>query len=82
MLKWAAEHIDSIRLFFLPKYGPDPNPDEYLNNGVESNAVGGRRARNKTGFKANVSAYLRGTQSRPEIVKSFFQERHVEYAAM
>ena len=79
---WLAEQAGQIRLFFLPKYSPDLNPDEYLNNDVKSNAVGRRRASNKEELKANVGAYLRSTQRQPEIVKRFFEERHVKYAAV
>ena len=77
VMRWVKKHSSSIRLFFLPKYSPDLNPDEYLNNDVKSNAVGRRRARDKEDLKANVSAYLRSRQKQPSIVKSFFQEPHV-----
>lgn len=80
--KWVAGRSGRVQLFYLPKYSPDLNPDEYLNNDVKSNAVGRRRAANKTELKANISAYLRSTQKQPDIVKRFFQERHVKYAAM
>ena len=80
--KWLAGRSGQIRLFFLPKYSPDLNPDEYLNNDVKSNAVGRRRASTKSELKANVSTYLRSTQRLPEIVKRFFQEQHVKYAAV
>ena len=33
---WAEEHADTIKLFYLPSYSPELNPDEYLNNGVDS----------------------------------------------
>jgi transposase len=56
VMKRVEKHSSSIRLFFLPKYSPNLNPDEYLNNGVKSNAVGRRRAKDKDGLKANVSA--------------------------
>jgi transposase len=82
VLRWVKQHARGIRLFYLPKYSPDLNPDEYLNNDVKSNAAGRRRARDKSGFKANISAYLRSTQKQPEIVKRLFQERHVRYAAV
>ena len=80
--KWIEKNRTRIRLFFLPKYSPDLNPDEYLNNDVKSNAVGRRRARNRQELKANVSSYLRSTQKKPNLVKRFFQERHVLYAAV
>ncbi len=28
---WADAHVEKIRLFYLPGYSPDLNPDEYLN---------------------------------------------------
>lgn len=82
VMNWVKKHASSIRLFFLPKYSPDLNPDEYLNNDVKSNAVGRRRAKDKDDLKAHVSAYLRSTQKQPDVVKGFFQEPHVKYAAM
>ncbi len=79
--RWLCKQDGKIRLFHLPKYSPDLNPDEYLNNDVKSNAVGRRRAANKEELKANVSAYLRSTQRQPGTVKRFFDEKHVKYAA-
>ncbi len=49
--EWVKTHCTRIRLFFLPKYSPDLNPDEYLNNDVKSNAVGHRRAKSKEEMK-------------------------------
>ena len=39
---WAAEHRDRIELFFLPRYAPERNADEYLNNDMKGsiNATG------------------------------------------
>ena len=34
-VKLAAEHRDRIELFFLPRYAPERNADEYLNNDVK-----------------------------------------------
>jgi hypothetical protein len=30
--QWVAEHQEQIDLFYLPRYSPELNPDEYLNN--------------------------------------------------
>lgn len=43
---WLAENAQRIRLFFLPGYSPELNPDEMLNQDVKSNAVGRKRAAN------------------------------------
>lgn len=79
--RWLSARAEAIRLFFLPAYSPELNPDERLNNDVKSNAVGRRRARCRTELVGNVRAYLRSTQRRPDIVRNYFQEKSVRYAA-
>jgi len=81
VLDWVAAHSEEVALFYLPAYSPQLNPDEVLNQDVKSNAVGRRRAATKTELKANLRAYLRSTQRQPHVVRSFFLEKHVRYAA-
>ena len=80
--KWIDKNIDHIRLFFLPGYSPELNPDEMLNQDVKSNAVGRKRAFNQQELLANTRSYLWSRQRQPHIVKQYFQEKHVRYAAM
>ena len=70
-----------IEMFFMPGYSPELNPDEYLNNDVKANAVGRRRARDRDELVGNVRGYLRSTQKYPTVVVSFFENKHVRYAA-
>ena len=79
--RWVAERPDRLRLFFLPGYSPDLNPDEFLNNDVKSNALGRRRPREATELVTSVRSYLRSTQRQPAIVQSYFQAPSVQYAA-
>lgn len=37
--QWLKKHADRIRMFFLPAYSPELNPDELLNHNVKANAV-------------------------------------------
>ena len=78
--EWLRRHKEEIELFFLPKYSPELNPDEYLNQDVKTNAVGRRRARTKEELMGNVRSYLLSTQRQPEIVKSYFRAPAVRYA--
>ncbi len=79
--QWLEENEEKIRMFYLPPYSPELNPDEYLNNDVKSNAVGRRRPATKDEMKRNISSYLRSTQKQPAIVKSYFRAKPVRYAA-
>jgi len=79
--KWREKHRSEMEIFYLPGYSPELNPDELWNNDLKSNALGNRRPRTKTEMKANIISYARSTQRHPEIVKNYFQEEHVRYAA-
>jgi len=79
---WIDKKVDHIRLFFLPGYSPELNPDEVLNHDVKSNAVGRRRPRDQQELVKNVRSFLRSRQRQPHIVRNYFQEKHVRYAAI
>jgi transposase len=79
--RWLQAHVQQIRMFLLPGYSPELNPDEYLNQDVKTNAVGRERPRDQTEMMGNVRSYLRSTQRRPDVVKRFFEAEDVAYAA-
>lgn len=79
---WVARKPKSMRLFFLPGYSPELNPDEMLNQDVKSNAVGRKRAHDQKELLSNVRSFLWSRQRQPRIVKKYFQEKHVRYAAI
>lgn len=78
---WAAARGARIRLVYLPPYSPELNPVEYLNNDVKGNSQRSGRARDRDQLKAKVGTYLRETQCRKAIVRSYFKAKHVLYAA-
>ena len=78
---WRAKHAEEMEIFCLPGYSPELNPDEMHNNDVKSYALGRRRPRDKHEMIADLRGYLRSTQRRPDIVRNYFNEKHVSYAA-
>ena len=78
---WLDKNTHRIRVFFLPGYSPELNPDELLNQDVKTNAVGRRRPRDQAEMVQSLRGYLRSRQRQPHIVKKYFQEEHVRYAA-
>jgi transposase len=80
--RWLDAHESQLSVFYLPGYSPELNPDECLNQDVKANAVGRRRPHNQVELIGDVRAYLRSTQRRPDVVRNYFQEEHVRYAAM
>jgi transposase len=79
--KWAQKNTHRICLFFLPGYSPELNPDEMLNQDVKTNAVGRRRPSCQPELVRNVRGFLRSRQRQPHIVKRYFLEESVRYAA-
>ena len=70
-----------IRLSFLPGHSPDLNPDDTVNQGVKTNAVGRKRPRSRPQLMRNVRRYLERRRANPHVVKRFFREPPVRYAA-
>ncbi len=81
-IRWFKAHRKQLRVYFLPGYSPELNPDEYLNQDVKTNAVGRTRPLDRNEMVGNVRAYLRSTQTRPSLVKRYFHAEHVRYAAL
>jgi transposase len=79
--RWLQTHKKNIRMFYLPGYSPQLNPDECLNQDVKTNAVGRQRPKDRSEMMQQVRAYLRSAQRRPHLVKNYFQQKDVRYAA-
>lgn len=79
--RWVTKKAQHMQLFFLPGYSPELNPDELLNQDVKTNAVGKKRAQHQEELTTNVRSYLRKRQRQPQVVRKYFLEKHVRYAA-
>lgn len=71
----------ALRLFYLPPYAPDLNPDELVWNHVKSNSVGRSATVDRQSFKRTVVLALRSLQRTPKQVQSFFHKPSLRYAA-
>lgn len=79
--EFVASLGDRLRLFFLPSYSPELNPDELVWNDVKTHGVGRMAILDATQLKAAVLAHLRSLQRLPDKIRSFFREPHTRYAA-
>ncbi len=78
---FVAAHADDLRLIQLPRYCPELNPDELLNQDVKTNAVGKSHPRSRADMMTAVRRHLHRRQKQPHIIRHPFQERHVRYVA-
>lgn len=84
--KMVAKFVESLdgrlRLFFLPPYSPELNPDEYVWNDLKNNTVGRQFVSGPDALKRAVTGFLRFLQRTPERVRAYFQNFNVKYAAV
>src|ERR1035437_5219023 len=71
----------SLRLFYLPPYSPDRNPDELVWKHLKADTVGRMAITSKDDFKATVRSSMRQLQNNPEKISSFYQKPSLRYAA-
>ena len=83
--KKVKEYVEQLqgklRLFFLPSYSPELNPDELVWNDVKNNGVGRSLVYGPADLMRVVLGHLRHLQKCPEIIRSFFQHPNTRYAA-
>ena len=70
-----------LRLFFLPPYSPDRNPDELVWKHLKADTIGRMAVTGKTDFKRKVRSSTRRLQSDPGKIRSFYQKQSLKYAA-
>ncbi len=68
-----------LRLFYLPPYAPELNPDELVWNHLKNHRIGRTRVMGPDDLKEKVIACLRSLQRMPDTVRAFFHESNVRY---
>lgn len=78
---WLAEHADAIKVFYLPSYSPELNPDEMANADIKQAVTKQAPARTKLQLVKATARHLRSVQRQPERIRSYFGHDPVRYAA-
>lgn len=77
--RWVAARAGQIKLIFLPKYAPEINPVELLNNDMKTNTIRTLCPATNDEMHAMAHGFLRGAQRRPRQIQSYFRGEHVRY---
>jgi len=72
---------DKLRLFYLPSYSPDRNPDELVWKHLKADTVGRMVVTSKSDFKQKILSSMRSLQNNPDKIRSFYQKPSLRYAA-
>lgn len=77
--QWLTEHENAIRIFYLPSYCPELNPDEFLNQDVKAH-LGRKRLKNKAEMIKKLNSHLKMRQKQPDVIQNFITGCHSQYA--
>lgn len=69
-----------LRIYYLPSYSPELNPDEQVWNNVKGK-IGRSTIKGPDDLDKKVRGHLISLQRNPEKIRMFFQEPNVKYAA-
>jgi transposase len=70
-----------LRLFYLPPYSPDRNPDELVWKHLKADTVGRTSITSFDDFKEKVRSSMLSLQRSPAKIRAFFQKPSLQYAA-
>ncbi len=71
----------SLRLFYLPPYSPDRNPDELVWKHLKADTVGRTAIASLAEFRKNVKSSMLSLQRNPGKIRAFFHKPSLQYAA-
>jgi transposase len=81
--KAVAEYVANthgrLRLFRLPSYSPELNPDEWVWKNVKHDTVGRQATTGPDDFTAKVSTALERLTQLPRLIRAFFGDPHLRY---
>ena len=80
-MNWIKNRRDQIKVFYLPSYSPELNPDERLNRDLKTHFHSGPLVKHKNELKNKVVSYLKSIQKMPKRIKNYFNSNFVKYAA-
>src|SRR5450631_3108504 len=70
-----------LKLFFLPPYSPDRNPDELVWKHLKADTVGRSAIQSYADFKGKVKSSMHSLQRNTKKIRSFFAKDTLRYAA-
>ena len=78
---WVTAHRERLELFYLPRYAPELNADEYLNNDLKGAVNAAGLPHNTVEVRSRIQGFMRKLLHLPGHVMSYFQHPSVQYAA-
>ena len=78
---FVRQHRRQLRIYFLPSYSPELNPDEHVWEEIKDKQLGRQTVRSKLDLKKKLHSVLKSLQENTDRIKSFFLLPETKYAA-
>src|SRR6187399_854520 len=79
--EWLTGKKDRIEVFYLPKYSPERNPDEYLNCDVKVNINTDGLPKDREELRGKLHRFMQKLAKLPARIASYFEHKFIAYAA-
>jgi transposase len=79
---WLAQHKEQMEIFWLPKYSPELDVVEYLNNDMKTNVKAEGLPHTWTQLRTLMQRFMHRIQQLPKHVMNYFLNPWVSYAAV
>ena len=79
--EFVASTEGKLRLFYLPTYSPELNPDEQVWNHLKNHTIGKQCINSLKQLTKAVYSHLRSMQRKPALIRSFFLLPTTQYAS-
>lgn len=77
--QYVAGTGSRLKLFFLPPYSPELNPDEWVWKNVKIDQIGRTASRTRDEMSIVAREALEWLQHTPSVVRGFFRDPHLSY---
>jgi transposase len=78
---FVRSHRQNIRVYFLPPYSPELNPDEQVWNELKNRTIERKSIKTKSLLRSALYKAMHKLQYQTEKIRSFFELPHTKYAA-
>jgi len=80
--EWAKSKSEKIRIFYLPPYSPDLNPDEHLNSDLKYGVGSKAPVRTKETLRLAGEEHMKMVERNPKRIMKYFMDPAISYASV
>ena len=77
--KWLEDNREKVELYFISRYSPEINPDEYLNHNLKQDVHSGIPPRDRKELLAKTESFMKSLQTDGTKVKKLFDHPKLKY---